>query len=241
MISRAEAIRPATAAPIASSDRRCAVDVPRAAATALSVERKSAKRSRTAAKLACSSCLTIVCRVAAGLSVRFDHRHGVVVDVLVDRRDERRGSTPFARRCGRELLEVAQALGQRRPGARPRCEQVFLAREDETAKAGIEVEHEPLEPEGLGGDGLRVALALRRVVQRRDGEDEHAKGGGNDQREQGASDYERARATSDGGHSSARSASSRAIAASRSSSGRTAWRRSGGRPELRRRPNVTRR
>src|SRR5256886_17606233 len=67
MISKAEAIRPATAAAIASSDRRCAVDV-RAAATALSVERKSAKWSRTAASCCAPSWLTNACRVAAGLS-----------------------------------------------------------------------------------------------------------------------------------------------------------------------------
>ena len=133
-------------------------------------------------------------------------------------------------RCGRELLEVAHALGQRRQGARPRCEQVVPARENETAKAGIEVEHEPLEPEGLGGDGLRVALALRRVVQRRDGEDEHA-----ERRRQRPARARRfrlraaPRATSDGGHSFGTivlEQGDRGVAAARSGSNGLATKRS---------------
>ena len=65
MISNAEAIRPATAAAIATSDRRCAADV-RATESAFSSPRKSAKRLRTAPSSRAPSSLTTLCWLAAG-------------------------------------------------------------------------------------------------------------------------------------------------------------------------------
>ena len=67
MISTADAIRPATAAAMASSERRWAADV-RAADSAFSVPRKSAKCLRIYASSNAPSCLTISVREAAGVA-----------------------------------------------------------------------------------------------------------------------------------------------------------------------------